>query len=108
MLEKQLASTFNRLLENYRILTMTTKQGGLPDKGVQLNNSRVIWFERKLIALRPGQPSLLFQISKIIKLHGLVSGKSTTEIVTFSSEWIVRSIKLLLMVFGNAPDGRIG
>jgi hypothetical protein len=53
MLEKQLASTFNRLLENYRILTMTTKQGGLPDKGVQLNNSRVIWFELKVIALRP-------------------------------------------------------
>src|SRR3954454_15879292 len=53
MLEKQLASTFNRLLENYRILTMTTKQGGLPDKGVQLNNSRIIWFELKMITMPP-------------------------------------------------------
>src|SRR4051812_39919064 len=53
MLEKQLANTFNRLLENYKIWTMTTKQGGLPDKCIQLNNSRAIWFELKVVPIRP-------------------------------------------------------
>jgi hypothetical protein len=53
MLEKQLASRFNDVLDNYKIWTMTTKQGGLPDKGIQLNNSRIIWFELKVVSVPP-------------------------------------------------------
>src|SRR4051794_7803454 len=53
MLEKHLASTFNRVLDSYKIWTMTTKQGGLPDKGVQLNNSKIVWFELKVVQARP-------------------------------------------------------
>jgi hypothetical protein len=53
MLEKQASSTFNAIFHNYKIWTMTTKQGGLPDKGIQLNNSRIIWFELKVVTIRP-------------------------------------------------------
>jgi hypothetical protein len=53
MLEKQLAATFNSVFDNYKIWTMTIKSGGLPDKGIQLNNSRMIWFELKIVMIPP-------------------------------------------------------
>jgi hypothetical protein len=58
MLEKQLASLFDRVLDSYKIWTLTTKQGGLPDKGVQLNNSRIVWFELKIVTTRPGATTI--------------------------------------------------
>lgn len=49
MQEKQLANTFNAIFNSYPIHTITSKAGGLPDKGIQLKGSKIIWFELKVV-----------------------------------------------------------
>jgi hypothetical protein len=63
MLEKDLAKEFNDLFKEYQIWTPSNRTGGWPDKGVQINNSRMIWFELKIIEYRLGSPT--FKVSEL-------------------------------------------
>ena len=49
MLERLLAEHFNKLFNEYQIWTPSNRTAGWPDKGVQVNNSRIIWFELKMV-----------------------------------------------------------
>jgi hypothetical protein len=52
MLEKTLAKHFNDMFKEYQIWTPSDRLAGWPDKGIQINNSRIVWFELKVIEHR--------------------------------------------------------
>lgn len=66
MQEKQLASTFNDIFNSYPVHTITSKAGGLPDKGIQLKKSKIIWFELKVVEnLKTMSTSALFSLKNL-------------------------------------------
>jgi hypothetical protein len=54
MLEKKLAKDFGDTFREYPILVPNNRTAGWPDRGIQLNNSRLVWFELKIIKERFG------------------------------------------------------
>jgi len=58
MLEKQLAKDFGEMFKEYQLWIPTDRQSGWPDRGVQINNSRIIWFELKIVKIRYGARSV--------------------------------------------------
>ena len=49
MLERDLANDFTETFREYQIWVPNNRTAGWPDRGVQINNSRIIWFELKII-----------------------------------------------------------
>src|SRR4249919_255570 len=58
MLEKHLAKDFGEIFKDYQLWIPTDRQSGWPDRGVQINNSRIVWFELKIIRIRYGASSV--------------------------------------------------
>lgn len=54
MLEKQLALDFTKIFTGYQIWVPNNRTAGWPDRGVQIDNSRIVWFELKVITSRMG------------------------------------------------------
>jgi hypothetical protein len=63
MLEKRLAKDFNDIFKEFQIWTPSNRAAGWPDKGVQINNSRMIWFELKVIEYKLG--ATIFKVSEL-------------------------------------------
>jgi hypothetical protein len=58
MLEKQLAKDFGEMFKEYQLWIPSNRESGWPDRGVQINNSRIIWFELKIVKLKYGASSV--------------------------------------------------
>jgi hypothetical protein len=54
MFESTLAKTFNDMFKEFTIWTPNNRTAGWPDKGIQIHNSRMVWFELKVIEYRFG------------------------------------------------------
>jgi len=54
MLEKKLAKDFGDTFREYPILVPNNRTAGWPDRAIQLNQSRLVWFELKIIKERFG------------------------------------------------------
>jgi hypothetical protein len=54
MLEKNLAKDFGDTFREYPILVPNNRTAGWPDRAIQLNQSRLVWFELKIIKERFG------------------------------------------------------
>jgi hypothetical protein len=54
MLEKKLAKDFGDTFRDYPILVPNNRTAGWPDRAIQLNQSRLVWFELKIIKERFG------------------------------------------------------
>jgi hypothetical protein len=52
MIEKDTASSFDDSFKHHHIIKPNNRQAGWPDRGVQLDYSRIIWFELKTTQLR--------------------------------------------------------
>jgi hypothetical protein len=63
MFEKQLAKDFNDMFKEYQVWTLSNRTAGWPDKGVQINNSRMVWFELKVIEYRFG--ATFFKVTEL-------------------------------------------
>lgn len=58
MLEKTLAKDFGETFREFAILVPENRTGGWPDRGVQINNSRIVWFELKIVKERFGATTI--------------------------------------------------
>ena len=52
MLERDLAEDFKEIFREYQIWVPNNRTAGWPDRGVQINDSRCIWFELKILKER--------------------------------------------------------
>ena len=59
MLERDLSRDFMEIFREFQIWTPNNRTAGWPDRGVQLHNSRIIWFELKILKERPGATTVL-------------------------------------------------
>lgn len=65
MLERELSKTFTEIFHEYAIWTPNNRTAGWPDRGIQLSNSRIIWFELKIVRERnQGQTILISNLQK--------------------------------------------
>jgi hypothetical protein len=59
MLERDLARDFTEIFREYQLWVPNNRTAGWPDRGVQINNSKIIWFELKLLTERLHTPTIL-------------------------------------------------